>query len=149
MKKDTYLKKMDSMRKIAMSKPVGNILDSKVGKAGVKVGNAVIKGVKAPLKVLKDKAGVQKSFRNKNSTEQKFRQNSKQLYNIIMLEEILKKESVNEQDIKILNANVDLLSTADKVRFGFEIAKEIEEAVSSPEEKPKKVVRAPRIKKLN
>lgn len=31
----------------AMSKPVGRVLDSKVGKAGVAVGNAVIKGAKS------------------------------------------------------------------------------------------------------
>lgn len=56
-----------------------------------------------------------------------------------MLEQILKKESVNEQDIKILNANLHLLSEADKLRFGFITKEEVVEA-------PKKVVRAPRKK---
>ena len=34
------------MTKLAMSKPVGKILDSKIGKRMVKVGDAVIKGAK-------------------------------------------------------------------------------------------------------
>jgi len=43
MKKKT---KKKLFTKIAMSKPVGKVLDSKVGKAGVAVGNKIIKGVK-------------------------------------------------------------------------------------------------------
>lgn len=46
-----------------------------------------------------------------------------------MLEEILNKESVDEKDIAILNSNLHLLSHEDKVRFGFEIAQEVEEAI--------------------
>lgn len=48
--KRATLKKTSVFQKLAMSKGVGKVLDSKVGKAGVKVGNAVIKGSVAPLK---------------------------------------------------------------------------------------------------
>jgi len=59
-----------------------------------------------------------------------------------MLEEILKKESVGEEDIKILVANMHLLSQKDKVRFGFEQPVEVENTPEVPEKK----VRAPRKK---
>jgi len=42
-----------SLQSVAMSKPVGKVLDSKAGKLGVKVGNKVIKGAKAPGKLVK------------------------------------------------------------------------------------------------
>jgi len=63
--------------KIAMSKPVGKVLDSKLGKVGVKVGDTVIKAVKAPAKLLKKKWDVNQAFRNKNSTKEKFLKQSK------------------------------------------------------------------------
>lgn len=60
-----------------MSKPVGKVLDSKAGKAGVKVGNKIIKAVKAPAKLLKKKWDVNQAYRNKNSTYEKYMQNNK------------------------------------------------------------------------
>lgn len=68
---------MKKYQKIAMSKPVGKVLDSRVGKAGVKVGKKVIKAVKAPAKLLKKKWDLNQAFRNKNSTRQKFESNSR------------------------------------------------------------------------
>lgn len=38
-------------QKLAMSKPVGRVLDSKLGKSGVKMGNKIIKGAKKAGKV--------------------------------------------------------------------------------------------------
>lgn len=63
--------------KIAMSKPAGKVLDSKAGKAGVKVGNRIVKAAKAPAKLLKKKWDANQSFRNKNSTYEKYMQNNK------------------------------------------------------------------------
>lgn len=78
MKKDTYFKKVDAIRKkAAMSKPVGQVLDSTVGKTGVKIGDTVIKGVKTPGKILKKQWDKNQAFRNKNSTREKFERNSK------------------------------------------------------------------------
>ena len=78
MKINTFYKKIKDIRdKAVMSKPAGQVLDSTVGKAGVKLGNAVIKGVKAPVKSIKKSWDVNQAFRNKNSTAEKFRQNSK------------------------------------------------------------------------
>lgn len=56
-----------------------------------------------------------------------------------MLEEILKKKSIGEEDLKVLSANLHRLSEKDKARFGL---------VSSPvvEEKPK-AVKKPKVKK--
>jgi hypothetical protein len=64
-------------QKIAMSKPVGKVLDSKPGKVGVKVGNKIIKAAKAPGKLLKRKWEVNQAYRNKNDTYDKFMQNNK------------------------------------------------------------------------
>lgn len=64
-----------------------------------------------------------------------------------MLEEILKKESINEADLAVLVANLSKLSEADLVRFGFKVAVPHETAVSPEtviavvaEEAPKKRV---------
>jgi len=61
-----------------------------------------------------------------------------------MLEEILKKESVDENDIKVLVANLQFLSYEDKVRFGFIVEEPktvsvVEEEFPVVEEKPKKI----------
>ena len=42
------------------------------------------------------------------------------------LQEVLKKESIGEEELKILSANMHLLSREDKIRFGFETAEEAE-----------------------
>jgi len=58
------------------------------------------------------------------------------------LQEILKKESVNENDIKILIANINNLSTEDKVRFGFiEVTKVETKVEAKVESKPVEVKR--------
>lgn len=75
MKESTYFKKMKDIRdKAVMSKPVGKVLNSKAGKVGVKVGDAVIKGAKAPGKFIKKQWNKNQAFRNKHSTAEKFRQ---------------------------------------------------------------------------
>ena len=58
-----------------------------------------------------------------------------------MLEEILKKQSLDENDIKIINQNIHLLSDADKIRLGMSVStnKEVEE-VEEVEEVVKPVV---------
>ena len=70
-------KKQSVYQKFAMSKPVGKVLDSKVGKAGVKVGDNIIKGVKAPGKFINKQWKKNQEFKNKNSTQEKFNKNSK------------------------------------------------------------------------
>lgn len=95
MKEGAYMKKMSDIRKkatmqssmivpkltkfqkVAMSKPVGKVLDSKVGKTGVKVGNKVIKAGKAIGKSIKKSWGTNQAFRNKNSTKEKYMESLK------------------------------------------------------------------------
>ena len=67
----------NNFTKVAMSKPVGRVLDSKLGKTGVKVGNTVIKGVKAPGKIIKKNWAGSQAFRNKNDTYEKYKSNWK------------------------------------------------------------------------
>jgi hypothetical protein len=61
------------------------------------------------------------------------------------LEEILKKESIDESDLEVLVANIRLLSEADLIRFGFKApaTSEQEEVIvceesAVVEERPKK-----------
>ena len=99
MKKETYFKKIDAIRKKATDfslnksgtvgvEPMGDSsgnrwAEVKLGKLGsVKVDPSEIKKtvknvVNAPGKILKKQWNKNQAFRNKNSTEQKFRQNSK------------------------------------------------------------------------
>lgn len=53
-----------------------------------------------------------------------------------MLEEILKKQWLNEDDIKVINKNKHLLSDQDLIRLGLKEVEELQEKVI--EEKPKK-----------
>lgn len=69
------IKKPTRYQKFAMSKPVGKVLDSKVGKVGIKVGNKVIKAAKAPAKLVQKKWNANQAYRNKNSTYEKHMQN--------------------------------------------------------------------------
>jgi hypothetical protein len=57
-----------------------------------------------------------------------------------MLEEIFKKESFNEEDMKIIIKNLANLTHEQKVRLGFEAPAPVAEVVV--EEKPQKVTRA-------
>ncbi len=57
-----------------------------------------------------------------------------------MLEEIFKKESFNEEDMKIIIKNLANLTHEQKVRLGFESPDPVTEVVV--EEKPQKVTRA-------
>lgn len=73
MKESTYWNKVKNIKtKAAMSKPVGKVLDSKAGKAGVKVGDAVIKGVKAPGKFIKKQWNKNQAYKNKFDTKEKY-----------------------------------------------------------------------------
>ena len=62
-----------------------------------------------------------------------------------MLEEILKKETIDESDFKVLVANLHLLSESDLIRFGFK-QPEIELPTIQIEEKIKKVISKPKTK---
>lgn len=67
----------NNYQKVAMSKPVGKVLDSRVGKVGVKVGNSAIKAVKAPVKIIKKKWAANQAFKNKNATYEQYKSNWK------------------------------------------------------------------------
>lgn len=57
-----------------------------------------------------------------------------------MLQDILKKKSLSEEDLAFISKNLDQLSETDLVRLGFKSAEErLEEMVEKPEEKPKRV----------
>jgi len=51
------------------------------------------------------------------------------------LEEVLKKESIGEKELKVLSANLHNLTHAQKVRYGFEVAPVVEEPVVAPKAK--------------
>jgi hypothetical protein len=61
-----------------------------------------------------------------------------------MLQEILQKESINDDDMKVIMAHYSELSDADLVRLGFKTAEpsqvEEPEKVEAPKPKRKKVV---------
>lgn len=56
-----------------------------------------------------------------------------------MLEEILKKETVDESDLKVIVANLHLLSEEDLIRFGFKQPLDTQPEIIE-EVKPKKKI---------
>lgn len=68
--KEFLKKKVNAM---VMSKPVGKVLDSKVGKSGVAVGNAVIKAAKWPGKQ------IEKEMRMDKEKDDKYRMEGKMM----------------------------------------------------------------------
>lgn len=56
-----------------------------------------------------------------------------------MLEEILKKETITEEDFKVIVANLHLLTESDLIRFGFKQPEEVLPVIEM-EVKPKKKI---------